>query len=39
VDHQNDDLKVTRSQYTDELLTLKEEVFDLKYMANELEDI
>lgn len=34
VDQQNDDIKHTRSQYTDELFSLREEVGDLKNMAH-----
>lgn len=37
VDNQNGDIRGTRDKYTDELLTLKDEVFDLRNMAGQLE--
>ena len=34
IDHQNEDIRNTRSHYTDELITLKDEVSDLRNMAS-----
>lgn len=37
VDNQTEDIKNTRSQYTDELLTFKDDVSELRNMAQHLE--
>lgn len=37
VETQNEDIRETRTKYTDDLVSLKEEVKDLREMASQLE--